>query len=192
MIELSILIPTVPERQDKLRKLWEHLNSQILTGFPVEILVLMDNRKMTIGRKRQKLLESAQGEYIAFVDDDDWVSVNYVRALLEAATHRPDVIVFPIPCEIPSGSKTLRGTVESSVHFENEQFRDGGITKRKPIQIHCWRRTLALQATFPDTSRGEDFAWAGQLWDKVTTERRVDETLYLYSRERDLSEAYDA
>jgi glycosyltransferase involved in cell wall biosynthesis len=193
VLELSILICTIPGREAKLQKLWDHIHGQILDGFPVEVLTLKDNKKRTIGAKRNALLQAAQGRYVAFVDDDDWVADEYIRDLLEAATHRPDVIVFPVDCKIPSKTKgELTGVVESSVHFPNEQFKNGGVTRRKPIQIHCWRRELAKTAIFPDTSRGEDFKWAEQLWNQVTKEVRVDNALYLYHRERDFGEAYSA
>ncbi|SCM92825.1 Uncharacterized protein BWINRASL_01028 [Bacillus mycoides] len=39
---------------------------------PVEILVLLENKKRTTGEKRNILVEQAKGEYVAFVDDDEW------------------------------------------------------------------------------------------------------------------------
>ena len=45
-IKLSILIPTVPRRKDKLERLLTVLNPQLTDE--VELLVLLDNRKRKI------------------------------------------------------------------------------------------------------------------------------------------------
>ena len=188
---LSVLIPTIPSRHAKLKQLYDYLLQQIEDG-PVEVLCHLDNKHRTIGRKRNDLLQSAQGKYVVFVDDDDWVHEAFIESLLEAIAQEPDVIVYPVRCNIPHAGGSLTGVVESSVKFPNEQFVNGGTTKRKPIQIHCWKRKLAVCSQFPNTSRGEDFKWAEPLWDHVDSEIRINKELYVYDRERDISEAYDA
>jgi glycosyltransferase involved in cell wall biosynthesis len=51
--------------------------------FPVEHLILMDNKRRTVGEKRDALLRAAKGNYVAFVDDDDFISPDYVSLILE-------------------------------------------------------------------------------------------------------------
>ena len=41
-------------------------------GKPVEVLWLGDNYQRTVGAKRNALIDLAQGEYFAFVDDELW------------------------------------------------------------------------------------------------------------------------
>jgi hypothetical protein len=60
-IVLSILIPSIPERMGMLNKLLEHLNLLFNKEW-VEILVLMDNKSMSIGEKRIRLLSIAKGK----------------------------------------------------------------------------------------------------------------------------------
>ncbi|MGG0176651.1 hypothetical protein [Gottfriedia acidiceleris] len=55
-IILSILIPTVPERMGYLNKIINELDKQSKT-YPVEILVLLENKKRSIGEKRNVLIE---------------------------------------------------------------------------------------------------------------------------------------
>ena len=189
---LSVLIPTIPSRHAKLKQLYDYLIEQIGIS-RVEVLCHLDNKQRTIGRKRNDLLQSAQGDYVVFVDDDDWIHEAFIESLLEVIRdHAPDVIVYPVRCNIPHAGGSLTGVVESSVKFPNEQFVNGGTTKRRPIQIHCWKRKLAVTSQFPDTSRGEDFKWAEPLWSHVETEIRINKELYVYDRERDISQAYDA
>ncbi len=113
---LSILTPSLPERIDThLKPLCAKLRAQIerdsLPG-QVEHLVFLDNRARNVGQKRTTMLAMARGRYLAFVDDDDDVSSDYVKSLVAAissfpllATHSsllattsgataPDVITF--------------------------------------------------------------------------------------------------
>ena len=84
---LSILIPTLDDRKDKLESLKSHLESQrdeIDDKYDVQIIHLSDNREMSTGSKRQHLLWIARGQYSCFVDDDDNVSDDYIALLVEA------------------------------------------------------------------------------------------------------------
>jgi hypothetical protein len=73
MIKLSILIPTVVGREEKLSQLMAVLDPQfdkliqlsIHSGeMPVEIIIDKDNKEVSIGAKRQRMLEKALGEYV--------------------------------------------------------------------------------------------------------------------------------
>ena len=79
--QLSILTPTIPGREKQLLELTEKIQKQI-GDLPVEHLSLCDNRKRSIGAKRQSLVDIAQGKYIAFCDDDDDISDDYVEETL--------------------------------------------------------------------------------------------------------------
>lgn len=86
-VKLSILICGLYERMPDDRRsdhsvIWSIENQAYEK--PVELLTLYDNRKMSVGRKRSILLSVAQGEYFAFVDDDDRVAPDYVDRLLDA------------------------------------------------------------------------------------------------------------
>ena len=63
MKKLSILICSLNSRNEKfLSRLKYNLSSQLTDE--IEVLIASDNGEMTIGEKRQKLLEKAAGEYI--------------------------------------------------------------------------------------------------------------------------------
>ena len=107
-MKLSILTPTIPGREKQLKALNEKLAKQI-GDLPVEHLILSDNRKRSIGEKRQSLVDIANGEYIAFCDDDDDVSDNYVAEILKAIETKADVITF--------NQKAFYNGLQSEVHF---------------------------------------------------------------------------
>lgn len=183
---LSVLTPSIPSRRDSLLELIDRMGRQI-GNKPVEHLVLTDNKRRTIGAKRQALLEISRGQYVTFVDDDDWVADDYVDALLEAVSpeptdeeRHPDVVVFPVKVTINGGQE---GIVEMSVRYAPRngealaEYRPP-VTCRPPHELAVWRRELAIQSRFADTSQGEEFFWAARLWPLVKQEARIDKVLY--------------
>jgi hypothetical protein len=90
---LSILIPTVPERMGQASALIATLIWQNEKGL-AEILYFGDDRTRTIGAKRNGLLGLARGKYVAFCDDDDSVSGDYISAITAAAEKDASVISF--------------------------------------------------------------------------------------------------
>jgi hypothetical protein len=42
-----------------------------------------------LGTKRKEMLSKAQGLFTCAIDDDDWVSENYVRLIVEAIKNNP-------------------------------------------------------------------------------------------------------
>ena len=99
MIDLAILIPSVYERKEKLSILTEELLRQT-TNHNVIVISLCDNRKITIGEKRQKLLDMCEAKYFAFVDDDDWISEDYIESLVDGISQDSDVVTFNQQAEI--------------------------------------------------------------------------------------------
>ncbi|HHT7236965.1 MULTISPECIES: hypothetical protein [Bacillus] len=55
-IALSILIPSVPERMTHLKRMIDTLYEQAYNK-PVEILVMLENKKRSTGEKRNILIE---------------------------------------------------------------------------------------------------------------------------------------
>lgn len=155
---LSILTPGVPSRWHQIEALHAELVRQI-GDRPVEHLILVDNKRRTVGEKRDALLRAAGGSYVAFVDDDDAITPGYVSALLEAAKQSPDVITFRQLAVVNGAS----GEIEFKLGNPNEGFKPGGITKRNAWHVCVWRRTLAVMSRFPASNYGEDWAFAAPL-----------------------------
>jgi glycosyltransferase involved in cell wall biosynthesis len=185
---LSVLVSGVPSRlasgpPASLSALW----AQAGLFEDVEVLYLVDNKRRSVGEKRNALLSIARGDYVSYVDDDDAVSDDYVSKLREAAVTGADVIVFPVRVTLNGQAE---GVVEPSVREPvQEQYRPGAITKRRPIQIACWRRALVADIRFPDVQWGEDHALGDLASARVQTEYRVDSVLYHYKYDESVSEA---
>ncbi len=158
MITLSILTPAVPSRMEQLAKLCRWLGDQIGT-LPVEHLCLLDNKRRTVGEKRDALLRAARGKYVAFVDDDDDVAGDYIFELMQTAQSDPHVITFQQEATVDFQT----ALVEFRLGNPNEPFVPGTVVKRNAWHVCAWRRSLAIQSHFPPTSYGEDWAFAAPL-----------------------------
>lgn len=174
---LSILLATVESRKDLFALLHAELLRQS-EGKPVELVVACDNKEISIGKKRQNLLEAAKGEYVCFIDDDDWVSPYYVTDILAALSAKPDCIGFEIQCT-HNGQNPQRA-IASMRYKQWCDNRDGYRFCRSIYHKTPVRRELALQAGFPDLRYGEDKVYSERIMGLVKTEVFIKSTLYFY------------
>lgn len=184
-ILFSILTPAVPSRMLQLAALCNDFAAQI-GNEPVEHLVFLDNKRRSVGEKRDSLLRMARGQYVAFVDDDDAVSKDYVPAILEKIDRDPDVITFRQMATINGVS----GEVEFRLGHPNDPFKPGAITRRNAWHVCAWRRSLAICSSFPAVNYGEDWAYAQKLCalDGLRTEH-ISRVLHFYRHDENLTEA---
>ena len=189
-MKLSILVPSIPSRIEKyLLPLYAKL-AQMAEGKEVEVLALLDNKQRSIGLKRDALVQSALGDYVAFVDDDDDVSHDYVDALLEATAHDMDVITFKQRSSIDGETFTVThglGFIIGQAH----RGADGRyVDIARPPWHHCaWRRSIAAKHRFPDSNYGEDWDWCSRVLKDVSTQSYIDRELHFYNFRSDVTEA---
>lgn len=147
-----------------------------IQDFPVEHLTLCDNKKRSIGGKRQALVDIARGEYIAFVDDDDDVSDDYVANILKGIETGADVITFR--------QRAIYNGLESEVIFginnQDEPFNPGGVTLRAPWHVCAWKREKVADCLFSESNYGEDIVWCVQSRARIRTAHHVDKVLHTY------------
>ena len=189
-ILLSILIPTVQSREGLTRALIDHLLKQV-GDLPAEVLWLGDNRKRRLGKKREALMKVAKGTYICHLDDDDFVTDDFIPTVVEAIRNNMGKYVISYDSEstlvIPEWNTTANPfRVRTSISYENEAAKWEGGTwhdiKRKPWQWCTWHSVLASRATCQDGNVDEDNFWLKQLWPDITPdlEHHIDRVLHYY------------
>lgn len=187
---LSVLICGTPSRA--LGKAFPLICRLMAQLYPddkrVEILYLLDNKKRSVGAKRQALLDIANGEYVAYVDDDDEVAPEYCESILsaiESAPEKPDVVTFDQVANIAGNL----GQVRFGLGNPNDDFNPDAITKRNAWHVCAWRRELAQRFKFPDLMDGEDWAWAEQLCMAAKSSVHIDGVLHFYTFNPQTTEA---
>lgn len=180
MVKISILIPTIVGREEKYKELISSLNQQH-NSENVEICTLKDNKEMSIGEKRNLLLETAEGEYLCFIDDDDKVSDNYISLLLAAAKSGCDCASLKGEITIDEGESEI---FEHSIKYNEWRTTENEIKyERFPNHLNLFKSSIAKKIKFPQKNHGEDFDWSTELhksgW--VKTEHYIPEVIYYYN-----------
>ena len=178
----SVLLPTVSNRAPLFALLHSEIQRQARDK-PVEIITACDNKEISIGKKRQNLLEQATGDYVAYVDDDDWVVETYVDDILNALEKKPDCVGFEITCTSNGGNP--QRAIASMRYPKWTDHKDGYRFNRSCYHKTPVRRDIALKVGFSDMRYGEDKPFSDGLMQHVKTEVFIPKVLYIYRFRRE-------
>jgi glycosyltransferase involved in cell wall biosynthesis len=192
---LNILICHIPERYDFLKRLNGILDPQLT---PEVKVIIDDSRYKSIGRKRNDLMARADAEYVCFIDDDDRVSVDYVRLVMEG-------IKKDVDCCSLKGIITEDGLnpliFEHSIMYKeyrtvgDEDNRHPGNVhyERYPNHLNVVKTEIAKWFKFPeekhefgDSNHGEDTSYATQMFRAgvLKSEHYIPSVIYYYDYRR--------
>jgi hypothetical protein len=155
----SVLIPTIVGRETSLRTLLESVREKVARIAPdlrVEYCIELDNREMSVGMKREKLLQKANGKYMSFIDDDDNITDAYIEDLL--ATIRGNYHVMRLRGEIRP--YTFTHSVENKI---TDNMARGDVFVRPPNHLNPMMTDVAKLIHFGNAVRGEDLDWTIRL-----------------------------
>ena len=182
-MKLSILIASLHERQTQLAVLKSELYSQcqkLGMENEVEILPWVDSGELSVGEKRNDLLKWAIGEYVAFFDDDDFPTSDYMPTIFEGIKLNRD-------CVSLRGIYTTDGknpeVFEHSIRYKAWRETLNEVKyERYPNHLNCIKREIAIQVVFPEIDHGEDHKWSEHLFNRglIKTEYYTDKVIYLY------------
>ena len=183
----SILICTLENRANFLTRLLDALvpqlgssvqggsgNYKVITSENVQICILSDNKQMSVGEKRNKLIEASDGDYVSFIDDDDMVSPEYVQSVLRALKQQPDVVTF-WAFRYHNGNKDRR--VDYDIKYQQD-LNPPQKYERLPNHLCVWKKSLTLP--YKEISYGEDADWAQRMKGRALTQVKIDKILYHY------------
>lgn len=201
-MKLSILIPTLPERNEKLQELIRTLSRQtvfISTDYAepvdffirrqynsdIEILILSDKKRYSIGWKRNMLLKESKGKYVCFIDDDDMVCDDYLSLLMDGIDKFVDC------CSLRGeywADGNFDGIFEHSIKYNAYKTVEGAEIydvkyERFPNHLNCIKSTIAKKFRFPEKNFSEDTAWATEIFRSglIETEHYIDKIIYYYN-----------
>lgn len=178
---LSVLIPSIPRRQDKLAGLLEALEKQAQAD--LEVLVLMDNCRRPLGTKRNELMQLARGKFVCHIDDDEMISDDFAAKLLpllRSCHEETDLVAYDAKVTIDGGTP-FRVRTYMDYPVDPVQLREDGTygdIRRPPWHWCAWRRELAVDFEFPTKYYGEDWAWLVQVTPNVRRWEKIDEMLF--------------
>ena len=180
-MKLSILICSIQSRGQLYTQLtaclWKQYN-----GLDIQMITEVDRGEMSIGHKRNLLLDRATGDYLCFIDDDDIVSSDYIEKIMKALESNPD-------CCSLTGVITWNGErpeiFEHSIKYSAYKTNDDKSPikyERYPNHLNVIRSSIAKQFRFPEINHGEDTDWATQIYKSglLKTEAEIKGIIYHY------------
>lgn len=186
---LSILIPGIPERIDQIKWLTSlyqaYIDKYSLTD-AVQILSIIDNKKVSIGAKRNNLVSLSDGKYWVMSDDDDVLSETYFSLIWDAMVQGPDVITYLQSARINND----RSTVKFGLKNINEELVKDGITNRPAWHCCTWRKEAIKEARFANKNWGEDDLFQRVANELAQTEYHIPEICHIYEHDSHLTTAF--
>lgn len=176
MIKLSILVPSLLNRDRFRDRLISLLKPQVERP-DVEVIFTIDEGEVSIGAKRNKLIEDASGKYVVFIDDDDRISADYVDQMMEGIDKDVDAVC--IRQIITFDGRNPKLVIDSP--YQEATFRDN-IYYRGAQHLDAIKKEIAIQIKYPDKSFGEDAEYTKVLADSklIKTWHNIMKPVYFY------------
>ena len=179
-MKLSILICSVEnnERQESLNKLLHELNHQVCSNYAeniVEILVEKDNGTMSVGEKRNVLIDKANGEYICFIDDDDFIANNYLNLILQNLTK--DILIIRIDHRINGGKAK---EIQPSLYIDNLETNEF-IFRANHLHLCPHLKMKSNWVKFKEINFAEDLDYSQRLIPFIENYDTITEAIYIYN-----------
>lgn len=140
---------------------------------------------ISIGAKRNYLKDSALGQYVVGIDDDDLCSQNYLQLMLEGCYSGKDIITFSFDYYVDGKYlKTMmmnRFLPDGNNHCSKHWATNYNKTHRYKIQGHyhlcAVKKELADQVDFIDANNMEDVNYSNALIPLIQSEFHIEHTL---------------
>jgi glycosyltransferase involved in cell wall biosynthesis len=183
-ILLTIAIPTIEKRKLLFEELYNELKKQSNPySDEIEIISLCDDGEMTIGQKRNKLNELANGKYVVQWDDDDWISSNGIDMIMSAINMDVDVISYNHFTDIKDWGRLQHFHKYYSIKYPppiGKTDYDNSIIQCTPDQKCVIKTEIAKKIKFYNMNHAEDSYYMRDILPYLKTEYYIDEFIYLY------------
>lgn len=136
---------------------------------------------------RNKGIECATGEFITFIDGDDWIEKDTIEMLYnQIIKSDPDIVVYGISIDYEDG-KTIKKSPEDSLVLTNKEALIY-LNSYKNIDVSAcnkiFRRNLFDDIKFPYGKKCEDFYIMYKLFDNARKICTIKNTKYHYFQRR--------
>lgn len=180
--DISILIPTMTPRERLFRQVLAEVQRQIAANpeIRVEVLWESDNGELTLGQKRNVLVDRCSGKYHCFVDDDDVLAPDYLKTFVPMITSGVDY-----DCASFVGAHYMKGNFNKLFHHsleytEWDERPDRFIRTISPMNLI--KTDIVRQVRYKDIRNTEDHEFSKRLMASglLKTEFKIDPNHPIY------------
>lgn len=156
-------------------------------------IIVIKQSNSGVSRARNMGLKTASGEYICFVDSDDWVEPNYCSTLFDLlAEENSDIAVIEASYEDEEGNVVFNKPISNERVFDGKRALSL-LLEDSVIQSHPWgklyKSKFLKDISFPEDLKSfEDYSTLFKVFDKAIKVVKSNDKLYHYiQRENSLS-----
>jgi glycosyltransferase involved in cell wall biosynthesis len=181
-MDISILIPTMKKRERLFRQVLAEVERQIreTPEIRVEVLWESDNGELTLGQKRNVLMDRCNGTYHCFIDDDDVIARDFLRTFIPMIQSDIDY-----DCASFVGAHYMRGAFNKLFHHsleypEWEERSDRFIRSVSPMNMI--KTSIVREVRYKDIRNTEDHEFSKRLMasGRVKTEFKINPNRPIY------------
>ena len=158
-------------------ELWNSIN-KLKQSLSLAIEVIYDNRlDVSIGDKRNALLNKALGKYCAFVDDDDKITEDYFKVIEESGMNCDCIVLNGMLYTNGIKDRPFYHSLKYTKWIDTDQAY-----YRNPNHLNPMKTEIARRIGFPRMNYHEDRDFSKRLLDSglLKTEYTHDKIQYLY------------
>lgn len=179
-MDVSVLICTIPDRNEMFVSLYKRLNL-LKNNASIRVEILYDDALgITIGEKRNRLLERASGKYCCFIDDDDDVADTYFTTYESAIGSGMDYDCVALVGHYYLNGRFMKPFFHSLKYKSWYDDADGYY--RCPNHLNLIKTDICRQIGYTQINFGEDKDFSERLLESglIQTEYSHENLLYLY------------
>ncbi len=145
---------------------------------------VINQPNLGVSSARNNAMKIAQGEYIGFVDSDDWVAKDFYEKLYDAAiTYKCDIACGEMLRHTKNGYKSFSGVKKLKVYKKTtDKYRACNIPRKCYTTNKIYKRELLLKYNcyFVVGRTFEDITWTHITIDKLGELITVPKAIYYY------------
>lgn len=149
--DVTVIIPTIPGREELLDRA---AVSAMMQTVQVDVVAIVDTDRRGPAVLRNEMIAASRAEWVAFLDDDDYLDPHHIETLL---AHSDDADVVVPYCRFDGPPLP--------VGYYNRQF-DARVLRRHgifPITVLARREAIIAAGCFRPEDRYEDWS----LWNRM-------------------------
>jgi hypothetical protein len=162
-VDISILIPTMTHRKRLFEKVLAEIKMQArsIPEIKTEILWESDNGELTLGQKRNILVDRCVGKYHCFIDDDDVLAPDYLKTFVPMIASGIDY-----DCASFVGAHYKRGVFNKLFHH-SMKYTEWDETPERFIRtvspMNLIKTSIVRQVRYKDIRNIEDHEFSKRL-----------------------------